>query len=88
MSAHGYGKYTQGCRCGVCREAKRLYERKRRAERLASGDLHHGTRHGYDSGCRCVDCRIARIKAYYRNPGEYKPKGEHRPSDVLREAAS
>lgn len=87
MSGHGYSRYTHGCRCEVCREAKRLYEKQRRAERLATGDIHHGTRHGYDSGCRCVDCRIARIHAYYRNPGEYKAKGERRPSPFVREGA-
>lgn len=28
---HGYGPYTRGCRCDVCREAKRVYQAQRRA---------------------------------------------------------
>jgi hypothetical protein len=31
MSAHGYGAYTRGCRCDVCRGAKADYMRARRA---------------------------------------------------------
>jgi hypothetical protein len=31
MSEHGYGRYTNGCRCEVCRAAKAAYMRKRRA---------------------------------------------------------
>lgn len=31
MSDHGYGAYTNGCRCDVCREAKRVYMAARRA---------------------------------------------------------
>jgi hypothetical protein len=35
MSAHGYGRYTNGCRCEVCRKAKADYMRQRRAEARA-----------------------------------------------------
>lgn len=28
---HGYGRYTRGCRCDVCRKAKADYMRARRA---------------------------------------------------------
>ena len=31
MSTHGYGAYSKGCRCGVCRSAKAAYMRERRA---------------------------------------------------------
>lgn len=34
MSEHGYGPYTRGCRCEVCREAKRQYVAARRAAGL------------------------------------------------------
>lgn len=30
MTTHGYGAYTRGCRCEVCREAKRAYIAARR----------------------------------------------------------
>ena len=73
MSApHGYGGYTNGCRCEVCREAKREYERAIRARRRESGEISHGKRVGYDSGCRCDDCRLARKIAYRRAPSEYQ----------------
>lgn len=29
---HGRGRYTKGCRCGVCREANRQYARQYRAK--------------------------------------------------------
>lgn len=29
---HGRARYTKGCRCGVCREANRQYQRKYRAK--------------------------------------------------------
>ena len=31
MSTHGYGAYSTGCRCEVCRSAKAAYMRERRA---------------------------------------------------------
>ena len=32
MSEHGYNRYTHGCRCEVCREAKADYQREKRAQ--------------------------------------------------------
>lgn len=29
-SGHGYGPYTNGCRCDVCRQAKADYQREKR----------------------------------------------------------
>jgi hypothetical protein len=76
---HGYGPYTQGCRCGVCREAKRVYTRQQRAywstlRRLAerSGRRHvvSGVTHGYSGyqnfHCRCVTCCAARVDYHQR----------------------
>ena len=31
MTEHGYGPYTNGCRCEICRKAKADYMRARRA---------------------------------------------------------
>lgn len=72
---HGYGCYTNGCRCEVCRAAKAEYIRARRAtarQRMREvadlGLLHvegitHG-RFGYEErGCRCVTCLAARAAA-------------------------
>lgn len=69
MTAHGYGPYSKGCRCTVCRKAKADYMRARRAEAralaqraAASGrqryvdGITHG-RVGYaEHGCRCRIC--------------------------------
>ena len=64
---HGYGRYTGGCRCEVCRLAKADYMRERRASaRAVAGDksveqFSHGTRYGYEErGCRCSACLNAR----------------------------
>lgn len=76
MEAHGYGPYTHGCRCGICRAAKAEYTRQRRAAGRALAQQHgtaqspngrhfvpgitHG-RFGYEErGCRCLDCCAAR----------------------------
>lgn len=79
MSTHGYGAYTRGCRCDVCRDAKADYMRERRAgARRAAHDhgpfhtatgITHGTRHGYEEhGCRCLPCTDARVESdrFYR----------------------
>lgn len=34
QTPHGRARYTKGCRCGVCREANRAYQRRYRAEKL------------------------------------------------------
>lgn len=66
MSAHGtYSRYTQGCRCDECREAVRLYSRRRRggvswAEYVAAqrARVKHGTCQMYKKyRCRCDECR-------------------------------
>lgn len=61
---HDYGRYSNGCRCQVCRDAKAAYMANRRAEatrgaRLgwAAEGVTHGTRSAYkESGCRCGQC--------------------------------
>lgn len=67
---HGYGRYTRGCRCEVCRFAKAAYMRTKRISsgrrrRLvqATGEGYHfvpGITHGIsgytDFNCRCPDC--------------------------------
>lgn len=40
MSGHGYGAYTNGCRCEVCRAAKADYMRQRRAAAVAAAAKH------------------------------------------------
>jgi hypothetical protein len=39
-AAHGYGRYTNGCRCEVCRQAKSDYQRRRRAQGRAEAQKH------------------------------------------------
>jgi hypothetical protein len=63
ISEHGYGPYTNGCRCAVCKDAKADYMRERRREgrRQASAEpvpgVKHGTLFAYDErGCRCGEC--------------------------------
>jgi hypothetical protein len=71
--AHGYGGYSRGCRCEVCRRAKADYMQVRRStardlaakhtdergRHLASG-ITHGTVFGYEErGCRCRPCTTA-----------------------------
>lgn len=66
---HGYSAYTHGCRCDVCRIAKRNRMRDDRAAakaRLAEsgGRIAAGVAHGiggYDNhSCRCETCRKAK----------------------------
>lgn len=73
IHTHGYGGYTRGCRCGVCRAAKAEYVRGRRrrarqvAARFTDGSgrhlargITHGTVSGYEeAGCRCQPCTSA-----------------------------
>ena len=73
MSDHGYGAYTRGCRCEVCRQAKADYMRARRAagRSIAVPDtgvcgVLHGTRYAYEErGCRCRLCKQARAYSDY-----------------------
>lgn len=55
--------FDHGCRCDPCREYHNSRVARSRAERLASGNLNHGTRSAYDAGCRCGECREARHQA-------------------------
>ena len=55
-----------GCRCTRCTETHSSRVRRNRADRLAAGQLSHGTRSAYDAGCRCEACKQARRAAYIR----------------------
>lgn len=79
---HGYGRYTSGCRCEVCTEAKRVYtagRRERAAQRRVSAQargsvyIAEGIKHGYSGyqnyGCRCLVCRVAKSGADTRTAG-------------------
>jgi hypothetical protein len=68
VATHGYGGYSNGCRCPICRAAKRAYMRDKRHKasqrRAQAGNRHfvaegitHGTYAGYtDAHCRCYQC--------------------------------
>ena len=58
--------FWDNCRCELCRETHNRRVARNRAERLASGNLNHGTRSAYDCGCRCDPCRNARRETYQR----------------------
>jgi hypothetical protein len=68
--------YGYGCRCDACGPVGRAYHaadrgmnrRKRFAANLAEmqadpADRRHGTKTGYDYGCRCAPCRAATSRA-------------------------
>jgi hypothetical protein len=68
--AHGNNGYSNyGCRCGTCREARRVYQQDYRA-RLATTDpvaIPHGTTNAYDNfGCRCDECCLAKAESRRR----------------------
>ncbi len=75
VSTHGYGGYSNGCRCDTCRLGKRQYMRDKRREaarrRLRSSNprkfvaegITHGTYAGYtDAQCRCNLCAAAKAE--------------------------
>ena len=72
VTIHGYGGYTNGCRCDVCRQAKADYMRDRRATAYLEPqqpvpDITHG-RFGYEErGCRCDVCVGARREGWRRD---------------------
>jgi hypothetical protein len=73
---HGYGRYTSGCRCDVCKAAKVTYTRDRRAQartrrdaaraagrEYVATDITHGL-YGYQTHkCRCFTCKLANAQA-------------------------
>lgn len=73
IRTHGYGGYSNGCRCGTCRTAKAAYIRDKRAKARAhvgkpvgeKGRAHvPGIKHGIagykDHLCRCEVCTEAK----------------------------
>jgi hypothetical protein len=78
-AGHGYGRYTNGCRCAVCRAAKAAYVRAKRAsaaelrvwtalfgERYEATGITHGITGYQDHSCRCDLCRLAKAEATER----------------------
>ena len=67
-SSSKHGTYTmyarKKCRCDECRSYQNSRVSRNRAQRLADGNLSHGTRSSYDAGCRCTSCSRARQVAY------------------------
>lgn len=75
MSAHGYVRYTRGCRCEICRDAKAAYMRQRRGEayaqaraarsrgeRYVADGIKHGLGGFQNHGCRCETCTFAKAE--------------------------
>ena len=81
--------YFYGCRCFACAEADREYHqredvRERRRAAFARAleamqanpdDPRHGTKTGYEYGCRCDDCRAdaAAAMLQYQRRAKIKP---------------
>ena len=77
MKQHGtYSAYNSGCKCPLCKEAKREYGRRYRAANTARikacieageplpSNIPHGTAGGYTNfACRCEDCTRAQREA-------------------------
>ena len=67
VRTHGYGGYTNGCRCRICADAKAARMRERRAAAYVTDSgpvtdptVTHGTRFAYEErGCRCETCVTA-----------------------------
>ena len=58
--------YQAGCRQECCRDAHRVYNARKKAERIARGipEQLHGTANCYNNyACRCTKCQIAALKA-------------------------
>lgn len=73
QGSHGYGPYTNGCRCDVCREAARVRRHEQREryrpalqEARANGvvNIVEGITHGINGWsnfmCRCIVCSAAK----------------------------
>lgn len=74
----GYHKhlYRGVAPCDRCREAKRVYESEKRAERRADlASLPHPSNTAWDAGCRCEPCKAAHdirhIEKYGISADEY-----------------
>jgi hypothetical protein len=68
---HGYGGYTNGCSCQVCRGAKAAYMRARRTPGAITSSFTHGTIWGYQEHlCRCDACRGAKRAVDRRQAAE------------------
>lgn len=67
------------CRCDACRAYQNDRVARNRADRLASGNLNHGTRSAYDAGCKCGSCRLARRAAYLENERQLVEAEPERP---------
>lgn len=68
---HGVSGYSRGCRCDVCRAAKRAYNQEQHAKRLAAVEAGEATfEHGYEGytrwKCRCDPCRAAKSERQSR----------------------
>lgn len=61
---HSSGEYVAGCE--GCKAHQRERVAQNRKERAESGKITHGTRSGYDAGCRDDCCRSKRLEAYSR----------------------
>ena len=78
VRTHGYGGYTNGCRCEICADAKADYMAMRRAGAFTAPPpetdpaVTHGTRFAYEErGCRCDECATAeRASSRYAQPGK------------------
>lgn len=67
---HGYGSYSHGCRCGVCRAAKADYMRDRRAAARARAQANTRSSTG-QRGAR----ESARAPGAYRNVASIEKHG-------------
>ena len=66
---HGQYGYNTGCRCDICRDAKREVSRKRRERLQGTEPPEHGTSQSYSVyGCRCDVC----VEARKQKRDEYK----------------
>jgi hypothetical protein len=74
MNRHDYVGYTKGCRCVVCKAAKRAYMRALRAHDRSLREwtpaglvtplpIKHGISGYQNHGCRCQECRDAKAAA-------------------------
>jgi hypothetical protein len=76
---HGNSRYSLGCRCDVCREGRRVYQRDFRSRAKVRRDLAQAAGQSYVAAgithglygyqrhvCRCFTCRLANSQAVAR----------------------